>query len=37
MYFQLTIVSVLVKGLDGKKIVDVGCGQQHSVAIDSDG
>ena len=29
--------TVLVKGLDGKKIVQIACGQQHTVALDSDG
>ncbi|KAF7964752.1 hypothetical protein HWV62_3270 [Athelia sp. TMB] len=28
---------VLVKGLAGKKIVQVSCGQQHTVALDSEG
>lgn len=28
---------VLVKGLDGKKITKIACGQQHSIALDSDG
>jgi alpha-tubulin suppressor-like RCC1 family protein len=28
---------VLVKGLDGKNIVQIACGQQHTVALDSDG
>jgi hypothetical protein len=30
-------VKVPVKGLDDKTIVDIACGQQHSVALDSDG
>ena len=29
--------SVLVKGLEGKKIVQIACGQQHSVALDDEG
>ncbi|KAI0825648.1 RCC1/BLIP-II [Irpex lacteus] len=28
---------LLVKGLDGKKIVQIACGQQHSVALDDEG
>lgn len=30
-------ITVLVKGLDGKKIVQIACGQQHSVALDDEG
>jgi len=33
----LTAVAVLVKGLDDKKIVQIACGQQHSIALDEDG
>lgn len=33
----LTSSSVLVKDLDHKKIVQIASGQQHSVALDSDG
>ena len=29
--------SVLVKGLEGKKIVQIACGQQYSVALDDEG
>jgi alpha-tubulin suppressor-like RCC1 family protein len=28
---------VLVKGLEGKNIVQISCGQQHTVALDDDG
>lgn len=28
---------VLVKGLEEKRIVQIACGQQHSVALDSEG
>ena len=30
-------LSVLVRGLDDKKIIQIACGQQHSVALDSEG
>ena len=33
----MTIALVLVKGLEDKKIVQIACGQQHSIALDSDG
>lgn len=33
----LIYILVLVKGLDGKKIVQIACGQQHSVALDDEG
>lgn len=33
----MTIALVLVKGLDDKKIVQIACGQQHSIALDADG
>jgi hypothetical protein len=29
--------SVLVKGLEGKKIVEMSSGQQHSIALDDKG
>lgn len=29
--------TVLIKGLEGKNIVQIACGQQHSVAMDSEG
>jgi alpha-tubulin suppressor-like RCC1 family protein len=28
---------VLVKGLDDKKIVQIACGQQHSIVLDEEG
>ena len=31
------MVAVPVKGLDDKKIVQIACGQQHSIALDEDG
>lgn len=34
---SLTRITVLVKGLDGKKIVQISCGQQHTIALDSEG
>jgi hypothetical protein len=34
---MLTMVAVPVKGLDDKKIVQIACGQQHSIALDEDG
>jgi alpha-tubulin suppressor-like RCC1 family protein len=30
-------VKVPVKGLDDKTVIDIACGQQHSVALDSEG
>ena len=33
----MTIALVLVKGLEEKKIVQIACGQQHSIALDADG
>ena len=30
-------MTVPVRGLDGKKITQIACGQQHSIAMDSDG
>jgi len=35
--FDIEAEPVLVRGLDGKKIVQIACGQQHTVALDSDG
>ncbi|KAG8975027.1 hypothetical protein FRC05_006450 [Tulasnella sp. 425] len=36
--FEIVSEPILVKGaIDGKKIVDISCGQQHSIAIDGDG
>ena len=32
-----TIAPVPVKGLEEKKIVQISCGQQHSIALDEDG
>jgi alpha-tubulin suppressor-like RCC1 family protein len=32
-----TFSSVLIKGLEDKKIVKIACGQQHSIALDSEG
>ncbi len=33
----MAIALVLVKGLDGKKIVQIACGQQHSIVLDNEG
>jgi hypothetical protein len=33
----ITIALVPVKGLDEKKIVQIACGQQHSIALDDEG
>jgi len=35
--FDVEVEPVLVKGLEGKKIVQISCGQQHTVALDDDG
>ncbi|EIN06350.1 RCC1/BLIP-II [Punctularia strigosozonata HHB-11173 SS5] len=35
--FEVVSEPLLVRGLDDRKIVDVSCGQQHSVALDSQG
>jgi alpha-tubulin suppressor-like RCC1 family protein len=31
------MATVPVKGLDDKKIVQIACGQQHSIALDDEG
>ncbi len=36
-WHDLIYIIVLVKGLEGKKIVQIACGQQHSVALDDEG
>jgi alpha-tubulin suppressor-like RCC1 family protein len=35
--FSFTFISVYVKAFEGKKIVQIACGQQHSIALDSQG
>lgn len=35
--FDVESEPVLVRGMDGKKIVQIACGQQHSIALDSEG
>ncbi|KDQ62001.1 hypothetical protein JAAARDRAFT_528999 [Jaapia argillacea MUCL 33604] len=35
--YDIETEPILVRGLDDKKIVQIACGQQHSIALDSDG
>ncbi|KZT69242.1 RCC1/BLIP-II protein [Daedalea quercina L-15889] len=35
--FDVESEPILVKGLEGKKITQIACGQQHSIALDSEG
>jgi len=35
--FDVEPEPILVKGLEGKKITQIACGQQHSIALDSEG
>ncbi|KAH9926935.1 RCC1/BLIP-II [Fomitopsis serialis] len=35
--FDVEPEPILVKGLEGKKVTQIACGQQHSIALDSEG